>query len=266
MYNNIFDIKSSINNGGSLFDNQTIMPMIPKNVSVPHVEIEDEKGSLRVYDIFSTLNKSRIIIVDGEVNDMMASVIIAQLLYLDKADKQNNFKTPIQMYINSPGGSVTAGNAIFDTMMHVKCPIITIGLGMCASMGAFLLSAGRAKKKDMNAEPYMRSGAFALPSTEIMIHQPLGGFQGQATDFKIHADRIIKMKEELVGKIAYFAVKDRDLTKEQIEEKVKQIKADCERDHFLTAEEAKAYGLIDDVIYSESHRQVVDEMKELGLM
>ena len=187
---------------------------------VPMVVEQTNRGE-RSYDIFSRLLNDRIIILSEEVNDTTASLIVAQLLYLESQDPDKD----IHFYINSPGGSITAGMAIFDTMNFIKCDVSTICVGMAASMGAFLLAAGTPGKR------------LALPNSEIMIHQPLSGMQGQATDIKIHADRIIRIKEQLNKKLAEFTGKPLDT-----------IVADTERDNFMTAEEAKEYGLIDKVI------------------
>lgn len=226
----------------------------PKSVVIPNVESEDEHGNKRVKDIFSTLNDARIIMCDGEVNELMASVVTGQLLQLSSADE----KEPIYMYINSPGGSVTAGLAIFDTMMSVKCPVITVGMGMCASMGAFLLSAGN-----------LTGGAKALPNCEVMIHQPLGGCQGQATDMEIHVKRIIEMKKVLTNHLAYFCHKNKDSEVGRLattEEKIEKLKADCERDNFMTANEAFDYGLISEVLLAPRHEEAIKEMNELGFL
>ena len=188
---------------------------------VPYVVEQTSRGE-RAYDIFSRLLNDRIIFLYEEVNDVTASLIVAQLLYLEAQDPDKD----IQFYINSPGGSVTAGMAIYDTMKYIKCDVSTICIGMAASMGAFLLSSGTKGKR------------IALPNAEVMIHQPLGGAQGQATDIEIHARRILDMKERLNRILAENTGKD-----------LETITRDCERDHFLTAEEAKAYGLIDKVIY-----------------
>ena len=188
---------------------------------VPYVVEQTSRGE-RSYDIFSRLLNDRIIFLYEEVNDVTASLIVAQLLYLEAQDPDKD----IQFYINSPGGSVTAGMAIYDTMKYIKCDVSTICIGMAASMGAFLLSSGTKGKR------------IALPNAEVMIHQPLGGAQGQATDIEIHARRILDMKERLNRILAENTGKD-----------LETITRDCERDHFLTAEEAKAYGLIDKVIY-----------------
>ncbi len=187
---------------------------------VPTVIEQTNRGE-RAYDIFSRLLKERIIFLGDEVNDVTASLVVAQLLFLESEDPDKD----IQFYINSPGGSITAGMAIYDTMQYIKCDVSTICIGMAASMGAFLLAAGEKGKR------------FALPNSEIMIHQPLGGMQGQATDIKIHADRIIKMKDKL-----------NQILSERTGQPMEKIQADTERDNFMSAEEAKAYGLIDAVI------------------
>ncbi|MBO5879950.1 MAG: ATP-dependent Clp endopeptidase proteolytic subunit ClpP [Clostridia bacterium] len=187
---------------------------------VPMVVEQTSRGE-RSYDIYSRLLNDRIIFLADEVNDTTASLVVAQLLYLEAQDPDKD----IYLYINSPGGSITAGMAIYDTMNYIKCDVSTICVGMAASMGAFLLSSG-AKGKRM-----------ALPNAEIMIHQPLGGMQGQATDIKIHADRIIRIKEKL-----------NKLLSEQTGKPLSTIENDTERDNFMTADEAQAYGLIDKVI------------------
>ena len=188
---------------------------------VPYVVEQTSRGE-RSYDIFSRLLNDRIVFLAEEANDTNASLIVAQLLYLEAQDPEKD----IQLYINSPGGSVTAGMAIYDTMQYVKCDVSTICIGMAASMGAFLLSSGAKGKR------------IALPNAEIMIHQPSGGAQGQVTDIQIHAQRIADMKKRLNAILAANTGKT-----------VEQITADCERDHFLTAEEAKDYGIVDKVIY-----------------
>ncbi len=190
-------------------------------MSLVPVVVEQTNRGERSYDIFSRLLNDRIIILSEEVNDTTASLIVAQLLYLESQDPDKD----IHFYINSPGGSITAGMAIFDTMNFIKCDVSTICVGMAASMGAFLLAAGTPGKR------------LALPNSEIMIHQPLSGMQGQATDIKIHADRIIRIKEQLNKKLSEFTGKPLDV-----------IEQDTERDNFMTAEEAKVYGLIDKVI------------------
>ena len=188
---------------------------------VPYVVEQTSRGE-RSYDIFSRLLNDRIVMLSEEVNDTTASLIVAQLLYLEAQDPDKD----IQFYINSPGGSVTSGLAIYDTMQYIKPDVSTICIGMAASMGAFLLSSGAKGKR------------IALPNAEIMIHQPSGGSQGQCTDIQIQAEQILKIKKKLNVILA-------DNTGKSVEE----IERDCERDHFMTAEEAQAYGLIDKVIY-----------------
>ena len=188
---------------------------------VPYVVEQTSRGE-RSYDIFSRLLNDRIVMLSEEVNNTTASLVVAQLLYLEAQDPDKD----IQFYINSPGGSVTAGMAIYDTMQYVKCDVSTICIGMAASMGAFLLSSGAKGKR------------IALPNAEIMIHQPLGGFQGQATDIQIHARQILKIKEKLNSILAENTGKD-----------IEVVRADTERDNFMSAEEAKEYGLIDKVIF-----------------
>ena len=188
---------------------------------IPYVVEQTSKGE-RSYDIYSRLLEDRIIFLGEEVNDATASVVVAQLLFLEAQDPEKD----IHLYINSPGGSITAGMAIFDTMNYIKCDVSTICIGMAASMGAFLL-AGGAKGKRM-----------ALPNAEIMIHQPLGGAQGQATEIEIAARHILQTKEKLNKILAENTGKDYDV-----------IAADTERDNWMTAEEAKEYGLIDRVVY-----------------
>ncbi len=187
---------------------------------VPMV-VERSGNSERSYDIFSRLLNDRIIMLCEEVNDASASLVVAQLLYLEGQDPDKD----ISLYINSPGGSITAGMAIYDTMQYIKCDVSTICIGMAASMGAFLLSSGAKGKR------------FALPNSEVMIHQPSGGSQGQATDIEIQANRIIKMKKHLNEILASNTGKS-----------VEEITRDCERDYFMSADEACAYGLIDKVI------------------
>ena len=188
---------------------------------VPYVVEQTSRGE-RSYDIFSRLLNDRIIFLSEEVNDVTASLVVAQMLYLEAQDPDKD----IQFYINSPGGSVTSGLAIYDTMQYIKCDVSTICIGLAASMGAFLLSSGAKGKR------------IALPNAEIMIHQPSGGAQGQATDIEIHAEQIIAMKRRLNEILAQNTGKDFDT-----------ICRDCERDHFMTAEEAREYGLVDQVIY-----------------
>ena len=187
---------------------------------VPYVVEQTSRGE-RSYDIFSRLLNDRIIMLSEEVNDTTARLVVAQLLYLEAQDPDKD----IMFYINSPGGSVTAGLAIYDTMQYIKPDVSTICVGLAASMGAFLLSSG-AKGKRM-----------ALPNAEIMIHQPSGGSQGQCTDIQIQAEQILKIKNRLNAILA-----------ENTGKSVEQVAADCERDHFMTAEEAMAYGLVDKVI------------------
>ena len=188
---------------------------------VPYVVEQTSRGE-RSYDIFSRLLNDRIVFLSEEVNDTTASLVVAQLLYLEAQDTDKD----IQFYINSPGGSVTSGLAIYDTMQYIKPDVSTICVGMAASMGAFLLSSGAKGKR------------IALPNSEIMIHQPSGGSQGQATDIQIQAEHILKIKKKLNEVLAANTGKD-----------IATIEADCERDHFMSAEEAKEYGLIDRVIY-----------------
>ncbi|MEA5142311.1 MAG: ATP-dependent Clp endopeptidase proteolytic subunit ClpP [Oscillibacter sp.] len=188
---------------------------------VPYVVEQTNRGE-RSYDIFSRLLNDRIVFLGEEVTDATASLVVAQLLYLEAQDPDKD----IQMYINSPGGSVTAGMAIYDTMQYIKADVSTICIGMAASMGAFLLCSGAKGKR------------ISLPNADIMIHQPLGGFQGQATDIQIHAEYILRIKDRLTTIMA-----------ENCGKPVEVLRADCERDNFMSAEEAKEYGLIDKVIY-----------------
>ena len=187
---------------------------------VPYVIEQTNRGE-RSYDIFSRLLSDRIIVLSDEVNDATASLVVAQLLFLEGQDPDKD----ISLYINSPGGSVSAGLAIYDTMNYIKCDVSTICVGMAASMGAFLLAAGAKGKR------------FALPNSEIMIHQPLGGIQGQASDMKIHTDHIIKTRRRI-----------NEILARETGKSIEQIEADTERDNFLSADEAAAYGLIDKVI------------------
>ena len=188
---------------------------------VPYVVEQTARGE-RSYDIYSRLLNDRIIMLSEEVNDTTASLIVAQLLFLEAQDPDKD----IQFYINSPGGSVTAGLAIYDTMQYIKADVSTICIGMAASMGAFLLAAGAKGKR------------IALPNAEIMIHQPSGGSRGQASDIKIQAEQILKIREKLNKMLA-----------ENTGKSIEQIALDTERDNYMTAEEALAYGLIDKVIY-----------------
>ena len=190
------------------------MPLVP-NV------IEQTPGGERAYDIYSRLLSDRIVMLTDEVNDVTASLVVAQMLFLEAQDPDKD----IYFYINSPGGSVSAGFAIYDTMNYIKCDVCTICMGMAASMGAFLLSGGTKGKR------------LALPNAEIMIHQPLGCAKGQASDIKIHADHILRTRDKLNKLLASHTGKS-----------LEEIERDTERDNFLTAEEACAYGLIDKVI------------------
>ncbi|RDY21005.1 ATP-dependent Clp endopeptidase proteolytic subunit ClpP [Criibacterium bergeronii] len=183
--------------------------------------VEQTDRGERSYDIYSRLLKERIIFLADEVNDQTASLVVAQLLFLESEDPDKD----ISLYINSPGGSISAGFAIYDTMQYIKPDVSTICVGMAASMGAFLLNAGAKGKR------------YALPNSEVMIHQPLGGARGQATDIKIHAERIIRMREKL-----------NKIMSERTGQPIEVINRDTERDNFMTAEEAKNYGLIDQVI------------------
>ena len=183
--------------------------------------IQETNRGERSFDIYSRLFNDRIVFLADEVNDTTASLVVAQLLYLEAQDPDKD----IYLYINSPGGSISAGMAIYDTMNYIKCDVSTICVGMAASMGAFLLSSGAKGKR------------FALPNAEVMIHQPLGGTRGQATDIKIHADHIIKIREKL-----------NRLLSEQTGKELSIIERDTERDNFMSADEACAYGLVDKVI------------------
>ena len=198
------------------------------DMTVPIV-VETSGRTERAYDIFSRLLKDRIVLLGSEVNDAVASLICAQLLFLESQDPD--------LYINSPGGSVTAGMAIYDTMNYITPPIATVCMGRAASMGAFLLSAGQ---KGMR---------YALPNSQVMIHQPLGGFQGQATDIDIHAREILRMRETLNGLLA-----------KHTGQPIEKIAQDTERDNFMTAEMAQAYGLVDKVL--ASRRDLLAEKSE----
>lgn len=182
--------------------------------------IDKEEGVEKSFDIYSRLLKDRIVFLSGEINDEVANLIVSELLYLNSLNNED-----IYLYINSPGGSVTAGMAIYDTMNFIKCDVSTICVGMCASMAAFLLSSGSKGKR------------VCLKNGEVMIHQPLGGVQGQATEIKIHAERIIKLKEKLNKILASNTGKD-----------IKKIERDTERDYYLDSEEALEYGLVDKVL------------------
>ncbi|GAE87422.1 ATP-dependent Clp endopeptidase proteolytic subunit ClpP [Acetivibrio straminisolvens] len=190
-------------------------------MSLVPIVVEQTNRGERSYDIYSRLLKDRIIVLSDEINDVTASLVVAQMLFLEAEDPDKD----IQLYINSPGGSVTSGFAIYDTMQYVKPDVSTICIGMAASMGAFLLAAGAKGKR------------FALPNSEIMIHQPLGGARGQATDIKIHAEQIIKIKNKL-----------NRILSERTGQPFEKVERDTERDYFMSAEEAKAYGIVDEVM------------------
>jgi ATP-dependent Clp protease protease subunit len=194
--------------------------------------IEQTSRGERAYDIYSRLLKDRIIFLGSAVDDIVANTVIAQLLFLEADDPDKD----IYLYINSPGGVVTAGLAIYDTMNYIKCPVSTICIGQAASMGALLLSAGTNGKR------------FSLPHARIMIHQPMGGFQGQATDIEIHAREILKMKDTLNGILA-------KATGQPIE----KIRTDTDRDFFMSGEDAKTYGLVDEVITKKQARAVKEK-------
>ncbi len=191
---------------------------------IPMVVEQTNKGE-RSYDIYSRLLEDRIIMLSGEIDDATANTVVAQLLYLESKDPDKD----IYIYINSPGGSVSAGLAIYDTMNYIKCDVCTICIGMAASMGAFLLSSGKKGKR------------FSLPNSEIMIHQPLGGAQGQASDIKIHAEHILKTKAKLNRILAQNSNKD-----------ISQVEKDTDRDNFMSATEALEYGLIDKIYSSRN--------------
>lgn len=197
------------------------MPLIP-------TVIEQTNRGERAYDIYSRLLKDRIIMLGTPIDDNVANAIVAQLLFLGAEDSERD----ISLYINSPGGSISAGMAIYDTMQHIKPAVSTICIGMAASMGAFLLAAGEKGKR------------FALPNSEVMIHQPLGGTQGQAADIEIHAKRIIKMREKL-----------NQILSDRTGQPLEVIDRDTDRDNFMSADEAKAYGLIDEVIVKQDEKK-----------
>lgn len=190
-------------------------------MSLVPIVVEQTNRGERSYDIYSRLLKDRIIVLSDEVNDITASLIVAQMLFLEAEDPDRD----IQLYINSPGGSITSGFAIYDTMQHVKPDVSTICVGLAASMGAFLLAAGAKGKR------------FALPNSEILIHQPLGGVRGQATDIKIHTEWLIRIKNKLNA-----------ILSERTGQPLERIEKDVERDFFMSAEEAKAYGIVDDIM------------------
>ena len=187
---------------------------------VPTVIEQSSRGE-RAFDIYSRLLKDRIVFLGGEIDDHVANLVVAQLLFLEMEDPD----AEISLYINSPGGSVTAGMAIYDTMQYIKCPVRTVCIGMAASMGAFLLMAGEKGKR------------LALPNAEVMIHQPLGGAQGQATDVAIRAEWLMRTKTKMIGMMA-------DMTGQDVE---KVRASDCERDYFMTAQEALEYHIIDEI-------------------
>lgn len=192
-----------------------------KATLVPNVIDRTENGE-RAYDIYSRLLEDRIVFITGEINDALANTVVAQLIYLEAKDSSKD----ISLYINSPGGSVTAGMAIYDTMNYIKCDVSTICIGMAASMGALLLSSGAKGKR------------FVLPNSEVMIHQPLGGASGQATEIQIVATHIQKTKEKLTKILANNSNQPFD-----------KVLADCERDNYMSAEEALEYGLVDKIFY-----------------
>ncbi len=192
------------------------MPLVP-------MVVEQTQAGERSYDIYSRLLKDRIIILGDEINDATASLVVAQLLFLESEDPNKE----ISLYINSPGGSVTAGMAIYDTMQYIKCDVSTICIGMAASMAAFLLSSGTKGKR------------LSLPNSEIMIHQPLGGMRGQAEDIRIHTERLLKTRDTLNRIIS-----------ENTGQSIEQVAKDTDRDHFMSAQEAMAYGIIDKVVTS----------------
>lgn len=190
-------------------------------MSLVPIVVEQTNRGERSYDIYSRLLKDRIIVLSDEVNDVTASLIVAQMLFLEADDPEKD----IQLYINSPGGSITSGFAIYDTMKYVKPDVSTICIGLAASMGAFLLSAGTKGKR------------FALPNSEVMIHQPLGGTRGQATDIKIHTEWLIRIKDKL-----------NSILSENTGQPLEKISKDVERDFFMSAQEAKEYGIVDEVM------------------
>ncbi len=195
--------------------------MYPLNdILIPNVVEQTSRGE-RAYDIFSRLLNDRIIILNGEINDSVASVVVAELLFLEGQDPDKD----ISLYINSPGGSITAGLAIYDTMNYIKCDVSTICVGLAASMGSFLLAAGAKGKR------------YALPNSEVLIHQPLGRVEGQASDMKIHTDHIIRIRQKM-----------NTMYSEMTGQPLEVIERDTERDFYMTAEEAQQYGLVDKVI------------------
>ena len=209
------------------FENMMIHPAVPSNALVPMVVEQTAKGE-RSYDIYSRLLKENVIFLVGQVEDHMANLIVAQLLFLEAENPEKD----IFLYINSPGGSVTAGMAIYDTMNFIKPDVSTVCVGQAASMGAFLLSAGAKGKR------------YCLPNSRVMIHQPLGGFQGQASDFEIHAKEILSIKERMNRLMAQHTGQDYE-----------KVARDTDRDNFLSAQEAMAYGLVDQVLSSRPDTQ-----------
>ena len=191
------------------------------SILIPNV-VERTSNGERGYDLYSRLLKDRIIFLTDEITDQVANIVVAQLLFLE----MDNPDADISLYINSPGGSVTAGMAIYDTMNYIKCDVRTVCVGMAASMGAFLLMAGEKGKR------------LALPNSEIMIHQPLGGASGQATDVEIRAKWLLRTKDKMIRLMSEMTGQDQD-----------KLRADCERDYFMTAEEALSYGIIDQIYY-----------------
>ncbi|MBQ3864621.1 MAG: ATP-dependent Clp endopeptidase proteolytic subunit ClpP [Clostridia bacterium] len=190
-------------------------------MSMVPIVVEQTSRGERSYDIYSRLLKDRIVFLSGEINDYVANLVVAQMLFLEMEDPDKE----ISLYINSPGGIITSGMAIYDTMQYLRCEVNTLCIGMAASMGAFLLAAGAKGKRR------------ALPNAEIMIHQPLGGAQGQATDIQIQAEQILRIKKRM-----------NEILAQRTGQSFKKVSADTERDHFLTAEEAKEYGIIDEII------------------
>ena len=190
-------------------------------MSLVPIVVEQTNRGERSYDIYSRLLKDRIIFLSGEIDDVTANLVVAQMLFLEMEDPDKE----INLYINSPGGSVSAGMAIYDTMQYLRCPVSTLCIGMAASMGAFLLTAGAKGMRRI------------LPNAEVMIHQPLGGAQGQATDIAIHAEYIMKIKKKLNTILA-----------QRTGQPLEKVEADTERDHFLSAEEALAYGIVDEIV------------------
>ncbi len=190
-------------------------------MSLVPIVVEQTNRGERSYDIFSRLLKDRIIFLTGEIDDVTANLVVAQMIFLEAEDPDKD----IYVYINSPGGSITAGMAIYDTMQYIKCDVSTICIGMAASMGAFLMAAGTKGKRK------------SLPNSEIMIHQPLGGTQGQATDIAIHAQRIIAIKDKM-----------NKILSDRTGQALKKVQKDVERDYFMTADEALEYGIIDEII------------------